>query len=153
MRIENYSLEGDKPRSSDVLHLVSDVVSAYVSNNNIESAEIPSLIHQVYSTLSTLGRHNNHSQARPLEPAVPIKKSITDDYVICLEDGKKLKMLKRHLRAVYKMTPEQYRERWGLPLDYPMVAPNYAKKRSSLAKANGLGRSSKKSSHFFDHEH
>jgi predicted transcriptional regulator len=144
MRVENYPFEGGAPQTSEVLHLVSDVVAAYVSNNNIDPTEISPLIHQVYATLTTLGNPGMVSHLRPLEPAVPIKKSITDDHIICLEDGKKLKMLKRHLRAVYKMTPEQYRERWGLPIDYPMVAPNYAKKRSSLAKINGLGYSNKK---------
>lgn len=113
MRTENYALESGGSQPSEVLHLVSDVVAAYVSNNNIESTEIPSLIHQIYKTLTTLGHTNSFSHARPLEPAVPVKKSITDEHIICLEDGKKLKMLKRHLRAVYKMTPEQYRERWG----------------------------------------
>ena len=145
MRIES-SGPLEAPKSSNVLHLVSDVVSAYVSNNNIESAEVPSLIHQVYMTLTNLDHLEGSAGGRPLEPAVPIKKSVTDDYIICLEDGKKLKMLKRHLRAVYNMTPERYRERWSLPVDYPMVAPNYAKRRSDLAKSHGLGKIAKKPS-------
>ena len=132
-------------KPSNVLNLVSEVVSAYVSNNSLDSAAVPDLIHQVYATLLKLKQMNPMGGlAHPVEPAVPIDKSITNDYIVCLEDGKKLKMLKRHLRAVYNMTPEQYRERWGLPLNYPMVAPNYAKRRSALAKENGLGLSSNK---------
>lgn len=126
--------------TSEVLHLVSDVVAAYVSNNSVEPTEIPDLIHKVYATLTNLGGQHRFLHERP-EPAVPIKRSVMDDYIVCLEDGKKLKMLKRHLKTAYNMTPEQYRERWGLALDYPMVAPNYARKRSDLAKTNGLGRS------------
>ena len=148
MRTESHFLESDGLESPEVLHLVSDVVAAYVSNNSIDPSEIPSLIHKVYTTLTTLGNPRGGSHLGALEPAVPIKQSITDEYLICLEDGQQLKMLKRHLRAVYNMTPEQYRERWGLPLDYPMVAPNYAKKRSHLAKVNGLGRANKKISSF-----
>jgi predicted transcriptional regulator len=142
MRIEGQNLENDFTENSEVLHLVSDVVAAYVSNNRIDPGEIPVLIHKIYTTLTSLGQQH-YNPMLPLEPAVPIRKSITDDYIVCLEDGKKLKMLKRHLRAAYNMTPEQYRERWGLASDYPMVAPNYAKKRSSLAKVNGLGYSNK----------
>ena len=141
---DTYTASHEDASASVILELVSDVVAAYVSHNTIDPADIPFLIHNVYSSFTSLAQPLNMVQQGPLEPAVPIKKSITEDYIICLEDGKKLKMLKRHLRAVYKMTPEQYRERWGLPSDYPMVAPNYAKKRSSLAKMNGLGRSSKK---------
>ena len=123
-----------------VLKLVSDVVSAYVSNNNVNSSEVPDLIRRVYLALECLAQGGG-GMAIGLEPAVPVAESITDDYIICLEDGKPLKMLKRHLRAVYNLTPEQYKVRWGLPDDYPMVAPSYAKKRSSLAKMNGLGQS------------
>lgn len=123
-----------------VLKLVSDVVSAYVSHNNVNSAEVPDLIRRVYLALECLAQGGG-GMSVGLDPAVPVSESVTDDYIICLEDGKPLKMLKRHLRAVYNLTPEQYRARWGLPEDYPMVAPNYAKKRSSLAKINGLGQS------------
>jgi predicted transcriptional regulator len=128
----------------NVLGLVSEVVAAYVSNNRLESGEVSELIYQVYTTLLKLQQIANKGQQRPAGPAVSIEDSITNDYIVCLEDGKKLKMLKRHLRAVYNMTPEEYRERWGLPMSYPMVAPNYAKKRSTLAKLNGLGRTRKK---------
>lgn len=134
----------------DILHFVSDVVAAYVSNNTLAPPEVPDLIQIVYNTLAGLGGARSIVSERP-DPAVPIKKSITEDHVICLEDGKKLKMLKRHLKTAYNMTPEQYRERWALSADYPMVAPSYAKKRSNLAKTNGLGRSrtrvSKKNHH------
>jgi predicted transcriptional regulator len=101
-------------------------------------ADLPNLIDQVYKTLSNLGSEQAQGQDRP-PPAVPIKKSVQPDYIVCLEDGKKLKMLKRHLKTAYNMTPEEYRERWNLPADYPMVAPNYAKQRSQLAKDIGLG--------------
>lgn len=132
-----------KAQTGEVLHLVSDVVAAYLSNNNLEASEVPTLIQQIYTTLTNLNGQQRFLRERP-EPVVPIKKSITDDYIVCLEDGKRLKMLKRHLKTVYNMTPEQYRERWSLPMDYPMVAPNYAKTRSNLAKSNGLGRSRSK---------
>ena len=122
------------------IELTATIVSAYVSNNIIPSAEIPALISGVYSALM---RATNGTQvaatAVPLKPAVPIKHSVMPEYIVCLEDGKKLKMLKRHLKTAYNMTPEQYRERWGLGPEYPMVAPNYAKHRSSLAKKIGLG--------------
>ncbi|TGW15803.1 MucR family transcriptional regulator [bacterium NHP-B] len=126
---------------SSLLNVLSDVVAAYVSNNRVNVSEIPELIRQVYLTLVCLEDCRTTAMGSGLDPAVPVADSVTDDYIICLEDGKPLKMLKRHLRAVYNLTPEQYRMRWGLPEDYPMVAPNYAKKRSSLAKMNGLGQS------------
>ena len=115
-----------------------DIVSAHVSNNSMAVADIPGLIEEVYQTLMKLGDVIEPEEIRP-EPVVPIKKSITPDYLICLEDGKKLKMLKRHLKTAYDMSPEEYRDRWGLAADYPMVAPNYAKQRSELAKSIGLG--------------
>ncbi len=124
----------------DILPLTADIVASYVSNNTVPVADLGTIIHQVYSTLSSLGQ----PVARPEErrqPAVAIKKSIMPDYLICLEDGKKLKMLKRHLKTRYNMSPEDYRERWGLPADYPMVAPAYATQRRTLAKQIGLGRS------------
>ncbi|WP_144300016.1 MucR family transcriptional regulator [Elioraea rosea] len=122
---------------SNLLELTAEIVSAHVSNNSVPLSDLPGLIQQVYATLSGVGKVP--APAEKPQPAVPVKKSIHPDYIICLEDGKKLKMLKRHLKTAYNMTPEQYRERWQLPPDYPMVAPNYAKHRSSLAKKIGLG--------------
>jgi predicted transcriptional regulator len=120
--------------------LTVQIVSAHVAHNNVAQADLPALIAQVYESLNGLGKAvEPAAPARP-EPAVAIRKSIQPDFIVCLEDGKKLKMLKRHLASAYNMTPEQYRERWGLPADYPMVAPNYALQRSSLAKSIGLGR-------------
>jgi predicted transcriptional regulator len=127
----------EETRSSDLLSLTSQIVAAHVANNSVPLQELPKLIHDVHRALAGVGDSNGLG-ARP-NPAVPIKRSITPDYIVCLEDGKKLKMLKRHLKTAYNMTPEQYRERWGLSLDYPMVAPNYAKHRSTLAKKIGLG--------------
>jgi predicted transcriptional regulator len=128
-----------KPTSSDEVrkHTVQ-IVAAHVSHNSVAPSDLPALIEQVYGALTGLGRPAVVVPTRP-EPAVPVRKSVTPDYIVCLEDGKKLKMLKRHLQAAYNMTPDEYRERWGLPADYPMVAPNYAKQRSSLAKSIGLG--------------
>lgn len=119
---------------------VSDIVSAYVGNHQITEAEVPALIRSVRDALTRLAAGAVELEAPPSEPAVPIKKSVFPDYIICLEDGKKLKMLKRHLKTVYGMTPEDYRTKWGLPNSYPLVAPRYAERRSQLAKANGLGR-------------
>jgi predicted transcriptional regulator len=118
------------------LELVSKIVSAYVSNNSLPPSEIPHLIETVHGALKS----QDHTASSPPEPAVPIKRSVTSNYVICLEDGKKLKMLKRHLRNAFDMSPDEYRKRWGLPGDYPMVAPEYAARRSELAKKIGLGR-------------
>jgi predicted transcriptional regulator len=122
---------------SDVLGLTAQIVSAHVSNNSVTTDALPALIQDVYRTLQNIG--NVPAQPDKPQPAVPVKKSVFPDHIICLEDGKKLKMLKRHLKTAYNMTPDQYRERWGLPPDYPMVAPNYASHRSSLAKKIGLG--------------
>lgn len=122
-----------------LITLTSDIVAAHVSNNNVDGSELPSLISNVYGALSGLGQQAPVVEERP-EPAVSIRSSIKPDYIVCLEDGKKLKMLKRHLMTHYNMTPEQYRTRWNLPADYPMVAPNYAEKRRELAKKIGLGR-------------
>ena len=127
---------------SELLALTSDIVAAHASNNAVPSSELSGLIEAVFGTLSSLSQ-----PAEPvveLKPAVSIKKSVTDDYLICLDDGKKLKMLKRHLKTAYNMTPEDYRAKLGLAHDYPMVAPNYAKKRQELAKKIGLGRKPKK---------
>ena len=128
----------DEAGGADVLELTAQIVSAHVSNNSVESDSLPSLIQDVFRALSEIG-HGPVLVDKP-QPAVAVKKSVFPDYIVCLEDGKKLKMLKRHLKTAYDMTPEAYRERWGLPPDYPMVAPNYASHRSSLAKKIGLGR-------------
>jgi predicted transcriptional regulator len=128
----------DSNTQGELLGLTAQIVSAHVSHNPVPAAELPGLIQEVFRTLSGVGSHPAPEPERP-QPAVPVKKSITPGYLICLEDGKKLKMLKRHLKTAYNLSPEQYRERWGLPADYPMVAPDYAKHRSSLAKKIGLG--------------
>jgi predicted transcriptional regulator len=127
----------DNPANTNVLGLTAQIVAAHVSNNPVSPDSLPSLIQEVYKTLAGVGREPAEPE-RP-QPAVPVKRSVFPDYIICLEDGKKLKMLKRHLKTAYNMTPEQYRERWGLQSDYPMVAPSYARHRSSLAKKIGLG--------------
>ena len=124
-------------QSPDVLGLTAEIVSAHVSNNAVVAEALPVLIQDVYRMLSGVGREP--VQPDKPQPAVPVKKSVFPDYIVCLEDGKKLKMLKRHIKTAYNMTPEQYRERWGLSSDYPMVAPNYARHRSTLAKKIGLG--------------
>lgn len=129
----------NQSNSSEIMQMAVDIVSAYVGNNAISAAQVPEVINSVYGSLMALDESGNGS-AEPLNPAVPIRRSITPDYLVCLEDGKKLKMLKRHIRAVYGLTPEEYRVKWGLPADYPMVAPNYAKQRSNFAKQIGLGR-------------
>jgi len=126
--------------TTDYLGLTAEIVSAYVSNNTVASADIPALINQVHSALLRVSSGETQPSTEPLKPAVPIKRSINPDFIVCLEDGKKFKSLKRHLRTQYGMTPEQYREKWGLPVDYPMVAPNYAAARSQLAKQMGLGQ-------------
>ena len=126
------------------IELTADIVSAYVSNNSVSANEIPNLINQVHAALLRVSGGQSEAQAEPLKPAISVKKSITPDYLVCLEDGKKFKSLKRHLRTQYNMTPEQYREKWGLPADYPMVAPNYAVARSQLAKQMGLGQQQRK---------
>ena len=123
----------------DMMRMTTEVVSAYVGNNSLPLAKIPDVINSVFGTLQTLDNGDSMSNNRP-KPAVPIRKSVTPDFIVCLEDGKKLKMLKRHLRTNYSMTPEEYRAKWGLNSDYPMVAPNYSAQRSSFAKRIGLGR-------------
>lgn len=123
-----------------LLELTSQIVAAHVANNEVSVSELQSMIHEVYETLSSIGKGHNTLQLDLRKPAVPIEESVGDDYIVCLEDGKKLKMLKRHLKTSFNMTPEEYRDRWGLPADYPMVAPNYAERRSSLAKEIGLGK-------------
>lgn len=131
-------MEDTNLNTGDLLDITSEIISAYVSNNNVEDNKLTELIESVYITLANIA--NQSIGESSLEPAVPIKKSVTPEYIICLEDGKKFKMLKRHLKTTYDMTPEEYRERWGLGADYPMVAPNYANKRSDLAKEIGLGK-------------
>ena len=121
----------------ELLRLTSTIVGAHVSNNPVAATDVPGLIVTVHQTLATLGPEE---PAPKPNPAVPIKQSVTPDYIICLEDGKKQKMLKRHLKTAHGMSPDEYRERWGLPRDYPLVSPNYAKQRSALAKKIGLGR-------------
>jgi predicted transcriptional regulator len=127
----------------ELLALTTEIVSAHLANNAVVQNDVPDLIQSVYTKLSDLAV-GEEDPAVELTPAVPIKKSVTDDYIICLEDGKKLKMLKRHLMTAYGMTPEEYRAKWGLKPDYPMVAPNYAAKRQELAKKIGLGRKPRK---------
>ncbi len=126
---------------AEVLQMTTKVVSAYVEHNSVGETQIPEVIKSVYASLAGLDGHTEPGAKAKQKPAVPIKKSITPDYVICLEDGKKFKMLKRHLRTTYGLSPDDYRARWGLGSDYPMVAPNYAKLRSALAKQIGLGKS------------
>jgi len=131
----------DSSKNSDLLKLASDIVAAYVSNNPLPVSELPGVIKSVHSTLGSLNGTSPAAEiATDQKPAVPIKKSITPDYLICLEDGKRLKMLKRYLRSRYGLSPDQYRAKWGLPPDYPMVASNYAARRSEFAKKIGLGR-------------
>lgn len=126
-----------------LVELTTKIVSSYVGNNAMDSSEIPELISLVHTSLFELSNHE--ASVAPSEPAVPISKSITDAYLICLEDGEKFKSLRRHLRSKYDMSPEEYREKWNLPLDYPMVAPSYARQRSVLAKKMGLGQNRKAS--------
>lgn len=126
--------------NGDLIELAAEIVSAYVSNNSVPAADLPGLINDVFTALTRVGTPVVEVAAEPLKPAVPVKKSVHNDFIICLEDGKKFKSLKRHLRTQYNMSPEQYREKWALPPEYPMVAPNYAAARSRLAKEMGLGQ-------------
>jgi predicted transcriptional regulator len=130
----------DTTADGNYIELTAEIVSAYVSNNTVAAGEIPSLINQVHAALARVSGKSGDAAAEPLRPAVSVKKSITPEHIVCLEDGKKFKSLKRHLRTQYNMTPEQYREKWSLGADYPMVAPNYAAARSQLAKQMGLGQ-------------
>ena len=129
----------DNADLDQLLSLTTNIVSSHVANNAVQVSELPLLIQSVYTALATASSTNATLQPIHLQPAVPIRRSITPNFLICLEDGKKLKILKRHLKSRYNMTPKEYRERWGLPPDYPMVAPNYAIQRSKLAKQIGLG--------------
>ena len=129
---------------SEIIEMTTDIVSAYVANNSINAADLPGLIQNVHRALAQVNTGEDTTPAVPQEPAVSVRKSITPDFLICLEDGRKFKSLKRHLRTKYDMSPEEYRAKWGLPKDYPMVAPNYAKARSDLAKQMGLGQGGRK---------
>ena len=128
-----------KSEQGDVLRMAVDIVAAYVANNTVPAGQVPEVINTVYNSLTTLDGGAD-ATAEPAKPAISVRRSVTPEYIVCLEDGKKLKMLKRHLRAAYDMSPEEYRAKWGLPADYPMVAPNYAAQRSAFAKKIGLGR-------------
>jgi predicted transcriptional regulator len=128
----------DQKSDDDIIKQVTQIVSAYVSKNDVAAADLPALIKSVHATLGGIGGETGPLPSKP--PAVPVKKSVTPDFIICLEDGKKLKMLKRYLRARYGLTPDAYRAKWNLPADYPMTAPNYAAKRSEFAKQIGLGK-------------
>ncbi len=130
---------------ADVIEMTTDIVSAYVGNNSVSASDLPVLIQSVHQALIGVTNGVAEADASPKEPAVSVKKSITPDYLICLEDGRKFKSLKRHLRTKYSMSPEDYRAKWNLPSDYPMVAPNYARARSALAKQMGLGQGGRKS--------
>lgn len=131
----------NKINNAELLNLTTSIVTAHVSRNVIPASELPDLIKQIHGTLANI--EGSEAYEDKPKPAVPINRSVTPDYIICLEDGRKMKMLKRHLKTTYNMTPEEYRKRWSLPSDYPLVAPNYAKKRSSLAKKIGLGKGEK----------
>ncbi len=133
--------EGSKTTAqSDILRMAVDIVSAYVSNNSVSTTQVPEVINTVFNSLSSLHGRGANGTGEPPKPMISIRRSVTPDYIVCLEDGKKLKMLKRHLRAAYGMSPDEYRAKWNLPADYPMVAPNYAQQRSAFAKKIGLGR-------------
>jgi len=134
----------EKNKSNNkLMNLTAKIVASHVSNNPVPTGDLPQVISEVYKTLEILDAPEPPPAPKPI-PAISIKKSITPDHIICLEDGRQLKMLKRHLKTAYNMTPDDYRAKWGLPADYPMVAPNYAKRRQQLAKKIGLGRSRKK---------
>ncbi len=136
-------MEHEARSSSHLIEMVSDIVSAYVAHNPVPVADLPKLIERVHATLTEIDGGGTVEVKPDLKPAVPVRKSVTDDHIVCLEDGKKFKSLKRHLRTRYDMSPEEYREKWGLAADYPMVAPNYARQRSDLARKMGLGQSKK----------
>lgn len=136
---EEQSAESSIPKA-DLLRLATEVVASYVSNNAVGPDQLPELINSVHNTLMSVDGSASAAPEPPQKPAVPIRRSVQPDFIVCLEDGKKLKMLKRHLRTTYEMTPDEYRSKWGLPADYPMVAPNYAAQRSAFAKKIGLGR-------------
>ncbi len=130
----------DEIGGKSLIGMTTTVVAAYLSNNMVASSQISEVIHTIHGALKGLSTGGSEPEPEPLKPAVPIRRSVTPDYIVCLEDGKQLKMLKRHLRTTYNLTPDDYRAKWGLPADYPMVAPNYAQQRSDFAKKIGLGR-------------
>lgn len=132
--------EAATSKPENALQLTTDIVTAYLSNNAVSANDIPNIIRSIHNTLESLGRDTPAGTDASLKPAVPVKRSVTDDYIICLEDGKRLKMLKRYIRTRFGLSPDEYRTKWGLGSDYPMVAPNYAAKRSEFAKKIGLGR-------------
>jgi len=131
---------------SEIIEMTADIVSAYVGNNSVTAADLPSLIQSIHRALSGVSGAPEPVEVAPKEPAVPVKRSIQQDFLICLEDGRKFKSLKRHLRTKYNLSPEEYRAKWNLPKDYPMVAPSYAKARSDLAKQMGLGQGGRQAS-------
>lgn len=135
----------DNLTSQELMAYTTEIASAYLANNEVASEELLPLLKNIFSVVIEIGRDANNLKHRPaLTPAVPVEESIHEDYIVCLEDGKKLQMLKRHLNTVYNMTVDQYRERWGLPADYPVVSPSYAKRRSDIAKTTGLGSTGRK---------
>ena len=136
-------MDNNQEDNTLILEITSEVVAAYVSNNPLSSTDLPNLIREVHSTLSSVSGSGNALPTEPQKPAVSIRKSLGHDYLICLEDGQKFKSLKRHLKSHYDLSPEEYRKKWGLPSDYPMVAPAYAERRSKLAKEMGLGQKRK----------
>jgi len=147
--VDDYQYKGGQMRDEsgegleggdETLRMTAEIVASFVANNQVPPEQLPELIRSIFSALEGLSRGEDDRSAEKPKPAVPISKSIQNDFIICLEDGKKLKMLKRYLRSTYDMSPEDYRKRWGLPADYPMVAPAYAKRRSEFAKRIGLGR-------------
>jgi predicted transcriptional regulator len=129
--------------NEEILRMTTDIVASFLSHNSVPSDNVPELIKSVHSTMKEISSGEPKPESKP-KPAVPVSKSVTDDYIVCLEDGKKLKMLKRYLRSQYDMSPEDYRRKWGLPADYPMVAPSYSRRRSDFAKEIGLGRGGRK---------
>ena len=129
----------DQANKTDLVSLTAGIIGAYVSNNSVSASELPAIIADIHEALSRASQRVGGGEREELKPAVALKKSVTPDFIVCLEDGKKFKSLKRHLRTHYNLSPEEYREKWGLPHDYPMVAPNYAAARSNLAKQMGLG--------------
>jgi predicted transcriptional regulator len=145
-RTRSGEIMNDEPAGADLIDLAADIVSAYVSNNTVPAADLPALIADVHRALSNTTMGLSEPEPEPLKPAVNPKKSVFPDYIVCLEDGKKFKSLKRHLRTHYDLSPEEYRDKWGLPSDYPMVAPNYAAARSALAKKMGLGQQRRRKS-------
>jgi predicted transcriptional regulator len=136
-------MERESRSPAYLIEMVSDIVSAYVAHNPVPVADLPKLIEKVHGVLTEIETSGGAEEKPDLKPAVSVRRSVTDDHIVCLEDGKKFKSLKRHLRTRYDMSPDEYREKWGLPADYPMVAPNYAKQRSDLARKMGLGQSRK----------